>query len=115
MFVKLMTLLPSPEMPSWTETSRLEVWQVVSEAEVALGAEVAPEPPLVLLLSLVAPPWPDAALGTDVAPEVLEANVAPEAVGDVVRPEAVEPAGSHAVRDSPAARTTRARTESLLL
>jgi hypothetical protein len=56
-----------------------------------------PEPPLVLPLP-EEPPWP-----------------AVVAAGGGVVPEALEGSGLQAVRDSPPATTTRARTESLLL
>jgi hypothetical protein len=117
-------------MPCWAEMVRFEVWQVLPDADPEPESE-EPEPPLVL--PLLEPPleplpeepsWPAAALGDDVAPEALDDDVAPEALDDDVVPEALdddvvpealESLGPQAVRDSPAATTTRARTESLLL
>jgi hypothetical protein len=99
-------------MPCWAEMVRFEVWQVLPDADPEPESE-EPEPPLVL--PLLEPPleplpeepsWPAAALGDDVVPEALD---------DDVVPEALESLGPQAVRDSPAATTTRARTESLLL
>jgi hypothetical protein len=108
-------------MPCWAEMVRFEVWQVLPDADPEPESE-EPEPPLVL--PLLEPPleplpeepsWPAAALGDDVAPEALDDDVVPEALDDDVVPEALESLGPQAVRDSPAATTTRARTESLLL
>jgi hypothetical protein len=113
-------------MPCWAEMVRFEVWQVLPDADPEPESE-EPEPPLVLPLLEPLPEeasWPAAALGDDVVPGALDDDVVPEALGDDVVPEALdddvvpealELSGPQAVRDSPAATTTRARAESLLL